>query len=51
MKKLLVLLALLLDGVIVGLIVGLLLPAKQRLRLSRQLAGAMAAMEARMPEG
>jgi hypothetical protein len=51
MKKLLVFLAILLDGVVVGLIVGLLLPTEQRLKLSQQLAGAMTAMEERVPEG
>jgi hypothetical protein len=38
MKKMLVRLAILLDGVAVGLILGLLLTAEQRERLSRQLA-------------
>jgi hypothetical protein len=51
MKKLLVALAFLLDGVIVGLLVGLLLSTEQRLRLSLQLAGVIGGMEERMPEG
>ena len=51
MKKLLVALAFLLDGVIVGLIAGLLLSTEQRLRFSQQLAGVIGGMEERMPEG
>ena len=51
MKKLLVALAFLLDGVIVGLLVGLLLSTEQRLRLSQQFAGVIGGMEERMPEG
>jgi len=51
MRKLLLLLALLLDGVVVGLMIGLLLSTEQRLRLSQQLVGVIGGMEAHMPEG
>jgi hypothetical protein len=51
MKKLLVALAFLLDGVIIGLIAGLLLSTEKRLKLSQQLAGVIVGMEERMPEG
>ena len=51
MKKLLLLMALLLEGVVVGLMIGLLLPTEQRLRLSQQLAGVIGGMEEHMPEG
>lgn len=51
MKKLLVLLVILLDGVVVGLIAGLLLSTEQRLKISRQLVGAIRGMEEQMPEG
>jgi hypothetical protein len=51
MKKLLVLLAILLDGISVGLILGLLLSTEQREKLSRQLAVVVAEVEANMPDG
>ena len=51
MKKVLLLLAFLIDGVIVGLVVGLLLPTEQRLKLSRQLATLIGGMAEQMPEG
>jgi uncharacterized membrane protein YeaQ/YmgE (transglycosylase-associated protein family) len=50
MKKVLVLLAVLLDGVIVGLIAGLLLSAEQRETLSRQLAGVIGEMIGQVPD-
>jgi hypothetical protein len=50
MKKMFVLLAVVLDGVIVGLMIGLLMSAEQRLRLSQQLAGVIGNMEERIPE-
>jgi hypothetical protein len=51
MKKMLVLLAILIDGVVLGLMVGLLLSTEQRLRLSQQLADVIREKEERMPEG
>ena len=38
-------------GVMAGLIAGLILPAESREQLSRRLAGAIAGLEARAPEG
>ena len=51
MKKMLVLLAILLEGVAVGLILGLLLPTEQRDKLSRQLAILIDGLTMRMPDG
>lgn len=51
MKKILVLLAILLDGIAVGLILGLLLSTEQREKLSRQLAVVVEGMETNMPDG
>ncbi len=51
MKRILVLLAILIDGVVLGLMVGLLMSTEQRLRLSQQLADVIRDKEARMPEG
>ena len=51
MKKLLVLLAISLDGLLVGLLVGLLLSTEQRLKLSRQLADVLGGMLENMPDG
>lgn len=51
MKKVLLLLALLLDGLVVGLMIGLLMSTEQRLRLSQQVAGAIGGMAEQMPEG
>ena len=50
MKKLLVLPAILLDGVIIGLIAGLLLPTDMRLKLSQQLAPVLGGMAEFMPD-
>ncbi len=50
MKKLLVLLAVLLDGVIVGVTAGLLLSTEQRLKLSQQLAPVIGGMVEQMPD-
>jgi hypothetical protein len=51
MKRLLVLSAILLGGVVIGLMIGLLLSTEQRVRISRQIVGACGQMEERMPEG
>ena len=51
MKKMLVLLAILLDGLAVGLILGLLLPTEQREELSRRLAVVVAGVSDNMPDG
>jgi uncharacterized membrane protein SpoIIM required for sporulation len=45
-----VLLAVLLNGLIVGLFVGLLLSAEQRLKFSRQLASVVAGMIDKCPD-
>jgi hypothetical protein len=51
MKKVLVLLAVFLDGLAVGLVVGLLLPAEQRDRLSRQLMDFVGEVREYLPDG
>jgi hypothetical protein len=50
MKKLLMLLAILLDGVLVGLIVGLLLSKEHRLKFSRQLAPVIEGIVENVPD-
>jgi hypothetical protein len=51
MKKLLPRILFLLGGLVVGLVVSLLLPAAQRLRLSRQLAVGIGKVAEQMPDG
>jgi hypothetical protein len=51
MKKLLLRILFLLGGLVAGLVAGLLLPAAQRLRLSRQLAAGIGRVAERMPDG
>ena len=51
MKKVLLLMAILLGGVIAGVIAGLLMPAKQREKLSRSLAAPIGRCLEHMPDG
>ena len=51
MKKKLIRLAILLDGIIIGLVIGLLLPTEQREKLSRQVAAVMTGILEYMPDG
>ncbi len=51
MKKVLLLMAILLGGVITGVVAGLLMPAKQREKLSRSLATPIEHCLGRMPDG
>jgi hypothetical protein len=51
MKKRLLRILFLLGGLVAGLVAGLLLPAAQRLRLSRQLAAEIGRVAERMPDG
>jgi hypothetical protein len=51
MRKLLPRILFLLGGLAAGLVAGLLLPAGQRLRLSRQLAAGIGTVAEPMPDG
>jgi len=51
MRKLLPRILFLLGGLVAGLVAGLLLPAAQRLRLSRQLAAGIGNVAEQMPDG
>ncbi len=51
MKRVLLRLAILLDGVAVGLMLGLLMSTEQRLKISQQLAPLIEGMAAQMPDG
>jgi hypothetical protein len=51
MRKVLLPILSLLGGLVAGLIAGLLLPAAQRLRLSRQLEAGIGTMAEKMPDG
>lgn len=51
MKRVLLLMAILLGGVIAGGIAGLLMPAEQRAKLSRSLAAPIGHCLAHMPDG
>ena len=51
LRKLLPRILFLLGGLVAGLVAGLLLPAAQRLRLSRQLAAGIGRVAEQMPDG